>query len=192
MPDNILTNLNWLDLLMIVVMIGTVYRGAAQGFIVEFFRILGTFFAIIFALHFYFRASEFIYHFFPVSVKFCEIVSFILIAVITVLVFKLARDGWILLLKVESKSSFSKWLGAILGVFHSFLVCALLFFFISLLAVEKIDIFAQKSITGVYLRDLSLKVYKATYDEVISKFFPDEPRNIKASKTINNEVGFKK
>ncbi len=192
MHENILTSFNWLDLLMIIVMIGTVFRGAVQGFVIEFFRVLGTVFATIFVLHFYVHSAEALNDFVALPHKVGEILSFILIWVLTILIFKLIREGWFLVLKSEAKSGFSQWLGGFVAIIRSGLICGLLFFLIFLFGNQTLDTFAEKSATGFYLCDLSPQVYRASYDGVISKFFPDEALNKKAFKTINKESVLKK
>ncbi len=187
MHENILTSFNWLDLLMIIVMIGTVFRGAVQGFVVEFFRILSTVFATILVLHFYARSAELLNDSVALPYKAGEVLSFILIWVLTILIFRLIREGWLLVLKSEAKSGFSQWLGGFVAIIRSGLICGLLFFLIFLFGNATLDTFAEKSATGFYLRDLSLQVYRASYDGVISKFFPDEVVNKKAFKTINKD-----
>ncbi len=192
MSVNILTSFNWLDLLMIIVMIGTVFRGAVCGFVVELFKIFGVIFATVFALHFYVRAAGQLQHYVALPVKVSEILSFILIVALVILIFKLIREGWLLILKSEVKGGFSQWAGGLIAIFRSFFVCSLLFFLIFLFGNETLNAFAVKSATGSYLCDLSPKVYKIAYEEILEKFFPDESLNKKAFKTITVESVLKK
>jgi uncharacterized membrane protein required for colicin V production len=187
MNENILTSFNWLDLLMVIVMIGAVLRGTVQGFVGELFKLLGLICATIFALHFYVRAAEAFRRSFLLSVKFGEVLSFVLISVLVILIFKLIREGWLLILKVDTKSSFSQWLGGFVAIFNALLICGLLFFFISLFKNDALNIFAEKSVTGVYLRDLSPRIYKASYHGALYKFFPDEVINEKALRILKKE-----
>jgi uncharacterized membrane protein required for colicin V production len=187
MNENILTSFNWLDLLMVIVMIGAVLRGTVQGFVGELFKLLGLICATIFALHFYVRAAEAFRRSFLLSVKFGEVLSFVLISVLVILIFKLIREGWLLILKVDTKSSFSQWLGGFVAIFNALLICGLLFFFISLFKNDALNIFAEKSVKGVYLRDLSPRIYKASYHGALYKFFPDEVINEKALRILKKE-----
>ncbi len=192
MFENILTSFNWLDLLMIIVMAGTIFRGAVQGVVVELFKIIGTLFATIFALHFYTRLAEVMRNAVGLPIRVGEILGFILIGVLSVLIFKLIREGWLLILKVDAKSGFSQWMGALAAIFHSFLICGLLFFMVFLIGNDTLSVFAEKSATGFYLRDLSPKVYEMTYQKVLKKFFPEEEINEKAFKTIKEPHAKKK
>ncbi len=187
MNENILTSFNWLDLLMVIVMIGAVLRGTVQGFVGELFKLLGMICATIFALHFYVRAAEAFQRSFLLSAKFGEVLSFVLISILVILIFKLIREGWLLILKVDTKSSFSQWLGGFVAIFNALLICSLLFFFISLFKNEALNVFAEKSATGVYLRDLSPRIYKAAYHGALYKFFPDEVINEKALRILKKE-----
>lgn len=184
MNDNILTSFNWLDVLMIIVIIGTVFRAVTQGFVAEVFKILGTLSATILALHFYRRLAVALHSGVMMPQKFGEILAFAGIWMATVVVFWLIREGWMLILKMEAKSGFSQGGGAILGIIRSFLICGLLFFFAYLPENQTLDTFADKSVSGAYLRDISAKVYKASFDRVIVKFLPDEPFNPWALKTV--------
>ena len=73
MSVNILTSFNWLDLLMIIVMIATVFRGVVCGFVVELFKIFGVIFVSVFALLFYVLAAERLQHLVCFPVKSIEI-----------------------------------------------------------------------------------------------------------------------
>lgn len=192
MSINILTSFNWLDLLMIIVMIATVFRGVVCGFVVELFKIFGLIFATVFALHFYVRAAEQLQHLVSLPMKAGEILSFILIVAAVILFFRLIREGWLLVLKSEAKGGFSQWAGGLIAIFRSFVVCGLLFFLIFLFGNETLNAFAEKSVTGTYLCDLSPKVYKFSYEGILEKFFPDEELNKKAFKTIKIESVLKK
>lgn len=187
-----MTSFNWLDLLMIVVMAATVFRGAVCGFVVELFKILGTITATIFALHFYVQGGQKLNSFVALPIPAAEIISFVLIVALTLLIFKLIREGWLLILKTQAKAGFSQWAGGFIAIFRSFLVCGLLFFLVFLFGNETLDTFAEKSVTGSYLRDLSPRVYKVTYQALLSKFFPDEALNKKAFKAVKKESASKK
>lgn len=184
MNEDILASFNWLDLLMIIVMIGVVFRGTVQGFVVELFRMIGTVFATVVVLHYYVRGAESLTGLAPLPEKIAEIFCFILIWVSTILIFKLIREGWLLVLKSEAKSGFSQWLGGFVAVVRCAFICGLLFFFIFLVGNRTLNIFAKKSVTGFYLLDLSPRVYKAAYDGILIKFFPEEAFNEKALETI--------
>lgn len=192
MSENILTSLNWLDVLTIFVIIAILYRGAVQGFVVELFKICGAFLATVIALHYYGRAAEALYQTSALPIKWGETISFILIVILVILVFKLVREGWLLILKVEAKGAFSQWGGGFVAFFRSFLMCGLLFFMIALPDIKTINAFSKSSLTGHYFRDLSPTVYKASFDGVIQKFFPDEVFNEKALKIFEKEPALQK
>ena len=128
MPDNVLTSLNWLDLVMIIVMASAIFRGAVQGFVVELFKILGVFVSTVFSLHFYVRAADYLKHSFSVPVKLGEIASFVIIAVFIILLFRLVGQGWLLILKVDAKAGFSPCGVGFLAFISSMMLCCLLFF----------------------------------------------------------------
>ncbi len=184
MPENVLTSLNWLDLLMILVIIGIIYLGAVSGFVVELFKIFGICFATVVSLHFYVRAAEFLNGFIALPSQLGEIASFIIIAVVIILLFRLVGQGWLLILKVEAKAGFSQWGGGCVAFLSSLLICGLLFFGMLLIENETLNKFVKQSVTGHYLFDLSPNVYKTSYEKLIVPFFPDEALNQKALATV--------
>jgi len=184
MPENVLTSLNWLDLLMIIVIIAMVYRGAINGFVVEIFKVFGAGFATVISLHFYVRAAEFLQHFIALPLALGEIASFIIITIFIILLFRLVGQGWLLILKVEAKAGFSQWGGGLVAFFTSLLICSLLFFGMLQFGNSTLNKFVKHSISGHYLYDLSPNVYKATYEKLIVPFFPDEPFNQKAFENV--------
>lgn len=187
MFDNIWTSFNWLDVVLILVIIRIVFIGVVQGFVVEFFKISGMFFATVVSLHYYARMGKFFHESLDLPEWFTEIFSLIVLLSVMVLMFKVVREGWLLILKMEAKPGFSQWGGGILGCFRSFLICGLVIFSIYLTENQVLVKYADRSMVGSYLRDLPQKVYRAAFDGVLVKFFPDEEFNNKAFSTIEKD-----
>lgn len=179
MFDNFWTHFNWLDVVLIIVIIRIVFIGVVQGLVVEFFKILGIFFATFLGLHYFIRGGKFLHQALAMPSGVAEMISFLIVVSLVVLTFKFIREGWLLILKMEAKPGFSQWGGGALGAVRGLLICSLVLFFIYLTGNQVLVKYADHSMVGSYLRDLSPKVYKATFDGFLVKFFPDEENNKK-------------
>ena len=180
MLNNILANFNWFDVVLVIVIIRAVYIGALQGFVIDFFKLLGMFFATVLTLHYYSRLGEFLQKSISLSIEWSEVIIFVLLWALIVLIFKFIREGWLLIIKAEAKGGVSQWGGGFIGVFRSFLICGMLFLLCGITGNKTLNTYAENCVGGRYLRDLSPKVYQTVYDGVLVKFFPEEKLNERA------------
>lgn len=182
MVAEILRNFNWIDILMVCIIVRVVYIGFKNGFIIELFKILTIVFAIFITLHYYSRLGYFLSDKFSfIRVSF-DVLSFCLLWLLVIGFFKLIRDGVLLLLKIEAHPLFHKWGGLLLGVFRSVMTCSLLFLLLAVIQSNYIVQISKNSFVRPYLNDLAPDIYRGFYDTLITKFFPGEKLNQKVFK----------
>lgn len=184
MLNEILTSVNWIDIMMLCVMIRGLYVGAMQGAISELFKATGLFFSIFIASHYYTRVAEFLHEGLFIPLDLAHPWAFGALWIIVALIFRVVRDGWMIILKTDNKSAVGQCLGAVIGLLRSILICGLLFFLALLIPNQYLSRNVDHSVLGFYLLDLSPQVYKATFDKMISKLFPEEKENNKVFKVI--------
>ena len=180
MIANILSSINFIDILMGLILIRCMYMGSTAGLVVEFFKLVGMLFATFITLHYFIAMGEFLNRVIFIPLDLTEMISFLLLWMLVVLVFKVVRDGWMLLIKTEAQEAFNKIGGAVAGIFRGALVCGLttLVFFLS--GNHYLIKSVNTSFSGFYLTHFSTSVYESSFDGLISKFFPKEKKNLDA------------
>src|SRR3989338_2922691 len=97
---DLLNRLNWVDILVWGILGRIVYIGIKQGFVTEFFKLLGVTFAVFFTLHYYSSFSKFLQKSIHFPESMTNIFCFALLWATAVITFKFIRDGITLLFKL--------------------------------------------------------------------------------------------
>ena len=177
MPTEIITNLNWVDILVGAILIRAVYIGVKRGFVVELFKLVGVLFAVFITLHYFSGTSKFLQDKLHLPQRASDLFSYGLLWAIVILAFKFIREGFTILFKIEAHSAFDKWGGLLTSVMRGLLLSSLAILFLRISAVEYFTKNLEKSFTASHIVSLSPKVYEATYNNFVSKFFPSEELN---------------
>ena len=177
MFSEILVNLNWIDILMGCIFVRCVFIGATNGLVIELFKLLGMLFASFTTLHYYVRFARFLHQTLAVHAVVNILLSYVLLWLFVVLIFKIFRDGWMIVLKTEAHASINKWGGFFFGLIRGVLVCGLTFQLLFVSDNKYLMKNAKTSMSGFYLMDLSPGIYGGFFDNFISKIFPQEGKN---------------
>ena len=182
-------NVNLLDALMLCVIVRGYYVGSRTGLIAETFRLLSVLFSTFIAVHYYPVLAQFLREQLFISEKVCEFVAFVLWVAVAFVIFFFIREGWLLLFRVERKTGFNRWTGAILSLVTSYFVCGLVFLAFVLLNNDFARQQVDSSLSRVVLDKTSGNVYKAFYGTIVHPFFPGEQRNPRVMKLIGEPSG---
>src|SRR3989338_7884923 len=101
MPSEVITNVNWIDILLIIATIRIIYIGSRRGFVVELSKIAGLVVGAVVAFHYYIGLSDFVVARSPLPTGFSDLFCFVFLLIIVILLFRLFREGLGLLIKVE-------------------------------------------------------------------------------------------
>lgn len=175
---DILKNINWVDILIAAITIRIIYIGIKNGFIVEFFKGIGVFFSIFITFHYYTGIAKILQSRLPISESIAQSLCFVLLWSLVSLIFKLIREGMMLMLKIQAHSLLDKWGGLLVSILRSILIGSLVLVFLHVLGVEYIIKNVRRSFINAYLFDIASKVYEASYDGFVDKFFPSEKLNL--------------
>ena len=177
MIKDIFLNFNWVDVLIICLLVRTVFVGAKNNIFVELLMLLGALCSTFIILHYYGRFGDWLNKniFLPATMQ--DLFAFILIWLTVEIVFKLIVNGWSLLFKVETQAALNEWVSAIIAAVRGIIFCGLLFVFLLLSGNDYVKRISQQSFTGFYLVDFSPRIYRLMYEGLVSRFFPDEPVN---------------
>jgi len=185
MFGDILAQLTWIDFLIICFVVRCIYIGVVKGFYTEGFKFIGIVFSVFICYHYFARFGVALEGFLLFPEKVTRVVAFLLLWGLTVLVVKLIRDGWSLVLKIGEPSTFSRIAGASAGAMRGCLVCGLMCACLFLTGNRFFRQNARDSLCGVFLLDFSLKTYKGSFRNVVGKVFSKEKLNDKAAQIMN-------
>jgi uncharacterized membrane protein required for colicin V production len=195
---DILKQFNWVDIVVIILLLRIGYIAFKNGLLIELFKLLGTTLAIYLALHYYTTFSDWINQRLPilrekVPFEFLDFLSFLALAILGYLIFVLLRSMFYRVInKIEAVPQLNHWGGLVLGLARGILFNSLIIF---MLVISSIDYFKNNA-TDSYLDHRLFKIAPATYswlwNSFMSKFMPNERFN-KTILEIQEDLGvFKK
>jgi uncharacterized membrane protein required for colicin V production len=178
MTTEMISNFNWVDILMGVILIRAVFVGAKRGIVIEAFKLVGIIFTVFITLHYYSGMSKLLQDKMHLPQGAGDLFSFSVLWGLINLVFKLIRDGFLMLFKMEAAHSIlDKWGGLFLAVLRGFLICSLAILCMRASTIEYLTKNLEKSLTASKLVGISPRVYESCYTNFVSKFFPTEELN---------------
>lgn len=177
MKNELIRQLNWVDIVIIIIIIRTVFMGFKKGLMVETFKLLGTLFAIFISLHYYSSISNFISSRMPLPVEFLDLIAIISLIIIVLIVFKFMRDGLLILFKTEPLAALDRWGSLILGFIRGCFLSSLVILLIFLSSIEYSQNSVRGSLSSKYFLELSPKTYAFIFDNIFSKLPSEEKIN---------------
>ena len=177
MFSNIISQFNWVDIFLACVIGRAIFAGFSDGFFKEFLRLIGAGATSFLLLHYFSRLAGYLNKSVFVPKPFAGILSFLTLWATLFLIFKLIMNGFTIIFKAEVHPVFSRWGGLIVSLLQGLMVGSLvmLVFFIS--PVPYLGISVDRSFSGLTVANLAPRFYKACYDGLVVKYFPDEPFN---------------
>lgn len=180
MLAQIRTQINWLDLFIIIILIRICYTAIKAGFPAELFKIAGLILATYLSLHYYSGLSSFLSGLIGPKNTLSALlspVSFIFLAGAGIFAFSLLRRIFLKLVKMEAVSSLNKWGGFVLGITRAFLFASLVVFIFVISGTG----YLKRSVTASYSGKAVFKIAPATYawvfNGLVSKFVSGEKFN---------------
>ena len=180
MLTDILSKINWIDVLMVVIVVRIIFIGLKAGFIAEAFKFLGTIFSVFIILHYYLVVGGAFPEKLNFSKPFAYAISFSLLWALVTFIFKLIRDGLLLIFSIETQKQVDRWGGGVLSSARALMVCGLVFYLFILIGVGSPQRMAKSSISRRCFAQVATSAYAMIYYGLVSKFFPDERINSQA------------
>jgi uncharacterized membrane protein required for colicin V production len=180
MALNILKQLNWVDIIFVIVLIRICYVATKSGFLAEFFKILGTIFAAYLSLHYCTGLTDYIKNFPPfkvVSVEFLDLIAYIILATFGYLVFVVLRIATLHFIKMEAVPKLDKWGAFILGLCRGVLLNSLIIFALITSTISYLKKSAFDSYSGESVFKIAPAVYRSIWEGFASKFMTKEKLN---------------
>ncbi|MDP2939899.1 MAG: CvpA family protein [Candidatus Omnitrophota bacterium] len=177
MNFELLKKLNWVDICVFLFIVRTLYIGLKRGLVVEFFKLLGVYLAIVISFHYYARIANFLNSKSPLPLDFADFLSLLVLAGFIILVFKFIREGFTALIKAEAKPVFDKWAGFIFSLLRAFLLSSLVIVILFISNITYVTSSITNSFSQNYFLNLAPRIYSGCFENLIVKLFPSEQLN---------------
>jgi len=174
-------SLNWVDILLVAVCARAIFIGIKTGFIVEFFKSTGLLVAIFISFHYYTLIAGVVAPrvtlFEPMLI---QVFVFLTLWLLVTLVFKIVRDGLMMLFSIQANPQLDQWGGACIAILRGLVVCSMTLFALLLTQHASVVKVAQKSFSRHVVSNLSMGIYALIEQGIVAKFFPEEAINEEA------------
>jgi uncharacterized membrane protein required for colicin V production len=178
---DILKQLNWLDIFVLILMIRVIYIATAKGFIAELFKLIGVLAAIYLSFHYYTFFADFIRSKLPVEermpLQFLDFLCFFILAGIGYVSFMILRIMLFNLIKLDAVPRLQKWGGFFLGIFRAWLLSGLIVYMLAISSIGYLHKSAVSSYMGKSLFYAPVNTYSFIWENIMSKFFINEKFN---------------
>jgi uncharacterized membrane protein required for colicin V production len=181
MISDILAQLNWVDLLIIIVFVRILCMAVASGFPLEIFKLLGTFSGLYLSLHYFTFFTDWMSRGSPSARKaplqFLDFFSLILLAAIGYLIFVALRLVFDKFVKMEVTSALNRGVALVLGSLRAVLLASLITFALAVSSIGYLKESVEGSFLGKRFLNTAVNTYTWTWGHATSKFSLGEKFN---------------
>jgi uncharacterized membrane protein required for colicin V production len=165
---------NWVDFLMIVLIVRMCYIGIKTGVGIELFKLFSLWLVTVTAFHVYTTPlSDLLNEKLPaLPLDAGDVFVFVALTVAVTLLIRIVRESFFMLVKIEAKSALDKWAGMAIGFLRGLWICSIGLFIMTISTIEYLEVSAKSSLFGHKLIAMAPTIYKASYEGVIGKFIP--------------------
>lgn len=177
---DILSQFNWVDILIITLLIRIGYVSLKNGLAPEFFKLLGTLLALYLSLHYYTSVSDFFRRRFSTEAMPLEFLDFIcvnILAVLGYLSFVLLRSVFCHFIKADAVPQLNKWGGLVLGAFRGVLLVSLITFTLAISSITYLKDSVKNSYSVAHVLKIAPNTYSWIWNKFMSKFMTAEDFN---------------
>jgi len=162
-----LTNANWVDLLIIILLARTSYIGYIQGLTYEIITLLGIVGAVLLTFHNYVYMGEFFHENINLPVDFSNFLSFLILAAGSFFLFRYIRNFFHKFMKFEILYALERYGGLVFGFMRGSVITSLVLIGLVLIPNE----YVRTSVKGDSLAGLMfLKIVPVSYEYTIGQF----------------------
>lgn len=180
-----ISEFNWFDIVIIIVILRMCYIGIKKGVITELFKLTNVVLCSFVALHFYFLLGEFLHAKIPAfPTEAAATFSFVVLVFLITVIFRVLREATSIFFKSDSLSAASKWIGAMLGFCRSLIICGLIAYWMLIAHNHYLEMSARSSITGSKLVKIPVRIYEVAFHGIVAKLLPQENLNQEVVKVI--------
>ncbi|MFA5176871.1 MAG: CvpA family protein [Candidatus Omnitrophota bacterium] len=178
---DILKQINWVDIFLLILTLRVCFVAVKSGFPVELFKLAGTVTAVYLSLHYYISLAGYAVNWFSlgkiIPLDFLEFLIFLVLAIGGYFIFILLRSVFSRFLKMEAISALNKWGGLLLGIARAVLLSSLMILVLVLSNVKYFKKSVQESYLGQHLSAVAPDTYTWLWNSIVSKFSAAEKYN---------------
>lgn len=167
-----LKNFNWVDILLILLLLRSAWIGTRIGLTAELFKLTGTVISIVIGLHYYNQIANTLINYINIPVWFLHFIIFAIIILLIRAVFKYGVVLFLRVLNIQFILQLERIGGALVGLGRGFLIGGLLLIALLFFPVEYLyHSIYEKSFLAPYL----IRSTKRTYVSIIGLIPSQEP-----------------
>jgi len=180
---DIIKHINWVDILAVIIIIRMSYAAFREGLAHELFPLFATIFVMVLSLRYYSSFGSVISkQLFNVSIQFSNFVSFLMIAIASMLVLNLINALLNNIVKVQWNPIIEKFGGLIFGAVRAFITASLVLIILALMPLPYFQrSIKDKSLIGMHVLGIGPSIYGK-----VSPFLPNI--NIGGSAASKDEI----
>ncbi|MFA6321340.1 MAG: CvpA family protein [Candidatus Omnitrophota bacterium] len=184
----ILTKINWVDIIILIIILRTSYVSLQDGLSHEILPLIGSVCMLVFSLHYYNKIAIFFYNNgLALPMAFLNLLGFVILAVCIGLLFKFFKVVVDKIIKVSWHPFIEKFGGLVAGIIRSAVLVSLILVMLMLIPLSYLQWSVRdRSLTGMYF----LRIGPAIYEKV-SVILPTVPvsakelmKNLTADKAV--------
>jgi len=176
----ILETLNWVDFLLVILLIRSTLMGSKIGLTAEFFKLIGTLISILVGFHCYSRVAEALLTYITLPVWLAEFIILILIILFIRVVFKYGVVLFLKVLNIQFVLQLERIGGALIGLGRGLLIGGLLLIVMLLFPVVYLHhSIGKRSFFAPYF----IKSTKNIYISIVGLIPSQEPKKIPTIET---------
>ena len=166
--------INWVDFLIIAVVVRMCYIGIKTGAGIELFKLFSLWVATVTAFHVYTTPlSDMLNEKLPaLPLDAGDVFVFACLITIITIIFRIVRESFFLLIKIEARNAADKWLGLSIGLLRGLWAASIGLFIMTISTVQYLEVSAKSSLFGHKLLAMAPTIYKASYEGFIGKLAP--------------------
>ena len=157
---DILSKINWVDIVIVTILIRLCYVALQDGLSHEIFPLIGTMLTAAISLQYYHDLASFVKNLLNIPISILDAVVFLILVVGVGLLFKLAKALIDLLMKVTWHPFLEGFGGAIFGFLRGSIIVSLLLIFLALTPFSYMQhSIGDRSLTGIFFLKIAPAIH---------------------------------
>lgn len=179
MLSKYIVGINWVDFLIIGIILRMCYIGLRTGIGIEFFKLLGVWIATMTTFQLYSTPlADMLHEKLPaLPIDAADAFVFITLLTIIMLVVRMIRESFFLLVKIDAQNSLNKWGGLVLGFTRGIWIASLALMIMNISTIQYLETIAKSSLFGHRFINIAPQIYEVSHRIIISKLFPNTKVN---------------
>ncbi len=169
-----LVGINWVDFLVIGIILRMCFIGIRTGTGIELFKLLSLWFVTVISFHIYTTPlSDLLNEKVPaLPLDAGDVFVFCCLLTVITLLFRIIRESFFLLIKLEAKNTLDKWVGLGIGCLRGFWVASIALYILTISTVGYLEVSAKSSLFGHKVLRMAPTVYKGSVNGLLNKILP--------------------